>query len=498
VTSRTTGSSPGAAAGARAAALADALAEVVGPTHVLIGSDLKAPYETDWTRRFSGSAALVVRPADTGEVAAVLRRCREAGVAVVPQGGNTGLVGGGVPRGGEVLLSLSRLDRLGQIDRLAGQVTAGAGVTLRALQTHAAAADLAYPVDFAARDSATVGGMIATNAGGIRVLRYGSTRRQVLGIEAVTMDGRVVSRMAGLVKDNSGYDLAGLLAGSEGTLAVITAARLRLVPHLQRRVVALIAVEDLAAAQRILGRVRPIAPSLEAAEVFFAAGLELVQRNAGGVAPFAAAHPAYLLLECAARTDPTDELAEALGEAGEALDVAVATDGPARARLWALREAHTEAINAEGVPIKLDVSLPAARMGAFVDRVHDAVVAVAPGARTILFGHLGDGNLHVNVLGVEPDAEAVDEVVLRFAVELGGSISAEHGIGRAKRAWLPLHRDPTDLAVMGEIKRAFDPDGLLNPGVLLEPHTSHSSRDRPEGRSEGRSRGESGTRHGGS
>lgn len=447
--------------------LAADLSEVVGTAHVLTETDLKAPFETDWTRRFAGSARLVVRPADTAEVAAVLRRCREEGVGVVPQGGNTGLVGGGVPRGGEVVLSLSRLDDLGEVDRLADQVTAGAGVSLAALQAHAAAAGRDYPVDFAARDSATVGGMVATNAGGIRVLRYGPTRRQVLGIEAVTVDGLVVSRMSGLVKDNAGYDLAALLTGSEGTLAVITQVRFRLVPRRRHRVVALLAVPDVAAAQRVLARVRAAAPSLEAAEVFFATGLELVQRHAGGAAPFAVSYPAYLLLECAANSDPIDELAHALDEADEVLDVAVATDGPARARLWALRESHTEAISAEGVPIKLDVSLPAEAMGTFVDRVPGAIADVAPGARPILFGHLGDGNIHVNVLGAEPGTDVVDDAVLRLAVSFGGSISAEHGIGRAKLPWLALHRDPTDLALMGSIKRALDPEGLLNPGVLF-------------------------------
>jgi FAD/FMN-containing dehydrogenase len=447
--------------------LAIALAEEVGAAHVLTDADLRAPFETDWTRRFSGTARLVVRPADTAEVAGVLRRCSEAGVPIVPQGGNTGLVGGGVPRGGEVLLSLSRLDGLGEIDRQANQVTAGAGVTLAALRTHADRVGLNFPVDFAARDSATVGGMVATNAGGIRVLRYGSTRRQVLGIEAVTVDGRVVSRMAGLVKDNTGYDLAGLLTGSEGTLAVITAVRLRLLPRFEQRVVALVAVEDIAAAQRLLTHVRAVAPSLEAAEVFFAAGLELVRRHAGGVAPFAVEHPVHLLLECAAHRDPTRELADALGDAAEVLDVAVATDGPARARLWALRESHTEAISAEGVPLKLDISLPARAIGTFAERVHEVVAAAAPEARTILFGHLADGNLHVNVVGVESGGHAVEDAVLRLTVELGGSISAEHGVGQAKLDWLPLYRDPTDLALTGAIKRALDPAGLLNPGVLV-------------------------------
>lgn len=453
--------------------LADHLADQVGAGHVLVESALRAPFEVDWTRRYTGSARLVVRPADAAQVAAVLRVCHDAGVAVVPQGGNTGLVGGGVPAGGEVVLSLTRLDHLGDVDRQDQQVTAGAGVTLARLQAAAAASDLAYGVDIAARDSATVGGMIATNAGGIRVLRYGATRQQVIGIEAVTSDGRLLSRMSGLVKDNAGYDLASLLTGSEGTLAVITAARLRLVARFRRRVVALVAVDDIRGAQRVLGRVRANAPSLEAAEVVVAAGLDLVLRHTSASPPFPVPHPAYLLVECAAHHDPTAELAAALEDLPEVRDVAVATDGPGRARLWALREGHTEAISAEGVPIKLDVSLPADALPQFAETVHDAVAAVAPDARTIVFGHLGDGNLHVNVVGAPPGSDAVDDAVLRLAIAFGGSISAEHGIGRAKLAWLPLYRGPVDLELTGSIKRAFDPRGLLNPGVLIPPAPDH-------------------------
>ncbi|MCA1782153.1 MAG: FAD-binding oxidoreductase [Intrasporangiaceae bacterium] len=450
--------------------VAAALARIVGESFVLTDPDLRAPYEVDWTRRFQGSARLVVRPRDTAEVARVLRCCHDAGVPVITQGGNTGLVGGGIPAHGEVVVSLTRLDDLDGVDTLAGQVSAGAGVTLARLQEHAAASGLHFPVDLAARDSATIGGMIATNAGGIRVLRYGSMRAQVLGVEAVTADGRVLTRMDGLVKDNAGYDLAGLLTGSEGTLAVITRARLRLVQRLEHRVVTVVALDSLEAAQDTLQRVRATAPSLEAAEVFFADGLDLVLQHTSATAPFAETHPVYLLLECAARQDPTGELAAALEDREGLLDVAVGTDAPSRARLWHLREAHTEAINAVGVPIKLDICLPSARIGAFLARLDDVVAAVEPSARSIVFGHLGDGNLHINVLEADPTEHDLEEAVLRLTTELGGSISAEHGIGRAKAAWLHLQRDATDVAIMGSIKRAFDPENRLNPGVLFPTH----------------------------
>ena len=260
--------------------LATALEEIVGAGHVLTDPDSRSSYETDWTRRYHGTARLVVRPGSTAEVSAVLSLCTEASAAVVPQGGNTGLVGGGVPRGGEVVLSLGRLDLIEPVDTDAAQVTVGAGVTLARLQDHVRDAGFAFGVDLASRGSATIGGMIATNAGGIHVLHYGGMRAQLVGIEAVRADGAILRRLPGLTKDNTGYDLPGLIAGSEGTLAVITAARLKLVSQLPQRAVALLAVPDVASALDILARVRPLA-SLDAAELFFREGVELVCKHSG-------------------------------------------------------------------------------------------------------------------------------------------------------------------------------------------------------------------------
>lgn len=445
----------------------DALAQRLGERHVLMDPDLKAAYEQDWTGRFRGDALAVARPADSDEVAAVVRMCGDAGYGIVPQGGNTGLVGGGVPRGGEVVCSLARLSDLEPVDTAAGEVTVGAGVTLAALRDHAAAAGFGFGVDFASRDSATVGGMIATNAGGVHVLRYGSMRAQVLGLEAVLGDGQVISRLPGLRKDNSGYDLTGLLAGSEGTLAIVTRARLRLVPSARARVVAVLGLDDTAGALAVFGRLRAALPSLEAVELFYDDGLELVLRHSAASAPFAQRWPAYLLVECAADADPTDALAAVLADADEVRDAAVATDRPGREQLWRLREAHTEAISAEGVPHKLDVSLPLGRLAEFASGVRAVTAGVAPDARVVLFGHVGDGNLHVNVLGVAPDDQRLDDAVLRLVAGAGGSISAEHGIGVAKVAWLPLTRSPADIAAMRAIKSALDPRGVLNPGVLF-------------------------------
>lgn len=445
------------------------LRDVVGDRHVLTEPDMRATYETDWTRRYHGEALAVVRPGSTDEVSQVVRTCRAAAAPIVPQGGNTGLVGGGVPRGGELVLSLSRLNEISDFDTTSGEVTVGAGATLAQLQQHIRADGWAFGVDLASRDSATIGGMVATNAGGIRVIRYGSMRRQILGFEAVLADGSVVRRLPGLVKDNTGYDLGQLLAGSEGTLAIVAAVRLKLVPQLQERAVALLGVPDLTTALGVVAAVRGAMPSLEAAEAFFPAGVDLVCTHAGLPLPFGKHPGCYVLVETAARRDQSAELAEVLAECKGVEDSALAVDAAGRQRLWAYRERHTEAINAEGIPHKLDVTLPRSNLPEFERRVRGAIGAVRPAARPILFGHAGDGNLHVNILGLEPDDEVADDAVLRLVAALGGSISAEHGVGIAKLPWLSLTRSRTDIAAMRAIKRALDPDGILNPGVILPP-----------------------------
>ncbi|MGH9188078.1 MAG: FAD-binding oxidoreductase, partial [Acidimicrobiales bacterium] len=329
------------------AAVLDQLRGIVGAGHVLTESDVVAGWCIDWTGRFRGTTPAVVRPESVEEVADVLALCNATGTAVVPQGGNTGLVGGGVPLAGEVVLSLHRLNRRETVDRLSAQVTAGAGVTLAELDRHAAEADLAFGVDLAAREGATVGGMAATNAGGLRMLRYGPMRAQVLGVEAVLAGGSVVAHLAGLPKDNTGYDLAGLLTGSEGTLGVLTRLRLRLVPRLPERTVALMAFPDAGAALEAVAHLKRWLSTLEAAELFFAGGVDLVCDHLGVPPPFPDPHPVHLLVEAAGHDDPTAELAAAV-EALEPppLAAAVATEPAARARLWRYREAHTEAINA--------------------------------------------------------------------------------------------------------------------------------------------------------
>lgn len=448
-------------------ALADRLCAVVGGGQVLTDPELVASYATDWTGRFRGRPPLVVRPASTGEVTGVVAVCREEGVPLVPQGGNTGLVGGSVSLHGEVLLSLRRLNTLGPVDPVAGQVTAGAGVTISDLQDGVAPAGWGYGVDLGSRGTATVGGTVATNAGGTRVLRYGDTRAQVVGVEAVLGTGSVVSHLSGLVKDNTGYYFPGLLCGSEGTLAVVTAARLRLVPALACRTVAVLgfaAVSDAVGASVVLRR---SLSELEACELFLEPGLDLVCSVTGMAPPFPRGHSAYLLVEVAGRSDPTDELADVVASLERVGDSVVATDPSRRVELWRYREAHTEAVNTLGPPHKLDVTLPLGLLADFVEEVPSTVRAVAPEARTWLFGHVGDGNVHVNVTGLAPDDDRVDEAVLAEVAARDGSISSEHGIGTAKRRWLSLSRSPEEIDLFRSIKRALDPDDILNPNVLL-------------------------------
>jgi FAD/FMN-containing dehydrogenase len=316
-----------------------------------------------------------------------------------------------------------------------------------------------FAVDLAARDSATVGGMVATNAGGIHAFRNGPMRHQLVGVEAVLADGRVIRRLPGLRKDNTGYDLPGLLAGSEGTLAIVTTVRVRLLPARREHLVALAGLPDTESAQQLLLTLLATAPNLEAAELFHEPGLRLVCEHARLAHPLGdTEHGAYLLVECATE----DELATAFGTIDDA-DTAIGDD------LWAYRERHTEAINAAGPhpPHKLDITVPLQRLADFERAVLARVAELDPHADVYLFGHLGDGNVHVNLVGPVPDDDTLDDAVLQLVVDHEGSISAEHGIGRAKRRWLTHVRDATDVDAMRAIKHALDPTGVLNPGVLL-------------------------------
>ncbi len=458
--------------------LAD-LRDITGPGHVLAEPDVVAGYATDWTRRYTGLATCVVTPGSAAELADVVRACAADGARIIPQGGNTGLVGGSIPPASTdglaaVIISTRRLTSLEPVDRASGQVTADAGVTIARLAAHAESAGLRYGVDLASRDSATVGGTIATNAGGIHAVRYGPTRSQVAGVQAVLADGSIVGNLSGLTAGSSGYDLAQLLTGSEGTLAVITQARLLLSPA------------EPAAAAELTGLIRAAVPGLLAAEYFDAAGLALVRQAAGLPSPLPAEYQGYLLAEIGGAADRQDygHLLQQIARARLPGDTVLAQDARGMAALWAYRDRLTEAIATAGIPHKIDVAVPGGELGAFCAELGD-VVRDAAGVRRagresahvgslqlIVFGHIGVGNLHVNVLGPDPADTQVDAAVARLAAAHGGSVAAEHGVGRAKTGWLGWTRTPAEISAMRAIKAALDPAGLLNPGVLLPPETA--------------------------
>lgn len=440
--------------------------EALGAARVLDDPDVTAGYGVDWTGRFRAPAPVVLRPASTEQVAAVVAEARAHGVALVPQGGNTGLVGGATPCDGEVVVDLRALDRLEAVDALGGQVTVGAGAVVARVQEAASDAGWAYGVDWGARDSATIGGSVATNAGGLRFVRHGGTRQQLLGVEAVLGSGSVIRHLPEVEKDNTGYDLAGLLCGSEGTLGIITAVRLRLVPPTPDLATALVAFADTGAAVTAASVLRRGLSGLEAVELMTAPGLELLSAHMGVPVPVSGAAPVFLLVEVGDAVDPMSRLAEAVAGLHGVLDVAVASDARRRSELWRYREGHTESIGRLGPPHKFDVTLPASVLAAFIDAVPGRVTETAPTARVWCFGHAADGNVHVNVSGLAPDDETVADVVLTMVAELGGSISAEHGIGRAKRRWISLTRSAADLETMRALRAALDPDGICNPGVL--------------------------------
>jgi FAD/FMN-containing dehydrogenase len=426
-----------------------------------VDADVRAGYEEDWLRKYHGVSRCVVRPGTAEEVAAVVGLCAASGVAVVPQGGNTGLVGGSVPRGGEVLLSTRRLTELGPVDTAAMQVTAGAGVTIEALQQHARASGLDFAVDWSARSSATVGGAVSTNAGGSRVVRFGTMRSQVLGVQVALADGSLVTQLGGLPKETAGPPLHTLMVGSEGTLGVVTAVRLRLVPWYREHASALVACDSIAAAVELLAELR-VMPSLDAVELMLPEAIRLACEYLDVAPPLPlSGAAAFVMIDCGAHHDPTDELARALSAHHGVLALGLKRD-----QLYCIRDHVTIAIGAKGVPLKMDVAVPVDRLPELVDRVR-AVTDSVDGAELVVFGHLAEGNLHVNVLGAGEHSERVMEAVFATALELGGTISAEHGIGVAKAAWMERLKGTAAVAAMRAVKRALDPQGILNPGVLL-------------------------------
>lgn len=464
------------------AGLTTTLREALGDGAVLTTSEETAAYTTDWTGKFSGTALAVVRPGDTAGVAATVRLCAEAGVAVVPQGGNTGLVGGGVPdaSGQQVVLSLERMRGVRDVDPDAGTITVEAGAVLHSVQEAAREAGRLFPLSLGSEGSCTVGGTISTNAGGTAVLRYGMMRDLVLGLEVVLPDGRVWDGLRPLRKDNTGYDLKQLFIGAEGTLGIVTAAVLRLLPATPRHATALIALPDVAAAVALL-------PSLHRHGGGLLTGWELVNRTAldlvlthlpGARDPFAERHEWYGLVELAGTSDDVDDrLGAALEDAAEQellVDAVVASSPAQRTSLWMLREGVSEAQKSEGATVKHDVTLPIGSLPCFVADVGPRLEALLPGVRLVTYGHVGDGNLHYNLSAPPGDdqalldaAERLTSAVYDVVAGLDGSISAEHGLGVLKRDAVAAHKSEVELDLMRRVKQALDPARVMNPGKVL-------------------------------
>ncbi|WP_072687429.1 FAD-binding oxidoreductase [Rhodococcus marinonascens] len=443
--------------------LRSALADAVGERFLTSDRDVLASRATDHTGRYSGRASALVRPADTAEVSAVLGICRRAGVKVTVQGGRTGLEAGTVPEHDDVLLSTERLTSIGDVDREELRVTVGAGVTLSALQRTVAAAELLFGVDIASRDSATIGGMVSTDAGGLHTVRFGHMAAQMLGLEVVLPDSEIVRRRRRVSAENCGYDLPALFAGSEGTLGVITAADLALHPVPAHRVAALAGfahLSQLIEAVRVLRRL----DGVDAVEMLDGRGLELASSRLGFAVPTKL--PWYLLVELAGAWDRTEELAGALERCDPDDEPAVGIDSAGRARVWAAREAFAEVVGLFGAPVKFDAALPLDTLAAFVENAVALVSNRVQGAIPVLFGHVADGNVHLNVLRC-PDESVLYHPVAELVRDHGGVIASEHGVGTHKRNYLDFARSREDIAAMWAIKRAFDPDDYLNPAVMF-------------------------------
>ena len=462
------------------------LSDMLGPRGFTSDATDMEPWLTDWRGRVRGATAALLSPATTAEVVAIVRLCAQAGIALVPQGGNTSMVAGATPSPADnaLLLSLRRMNRMRSIDPLEATATVEAGVVLTDLHEAAAGHDLRFPLSLGAKGSATVGGLVSTNAGGVQVLRFGTMRALVLGIEAVLPDGGLLNGLTRLHKDNRGYDLRQLLIGAEGTLGVVTAATLRLVPAIGTRAVAWVGVATPADALRLLRRLTAaMADTIESFELVPADGVAMVLRHVAGTrAPLAHPAPWNVLIEATAPVGGT-EPAAALGEAimaaiedGSAIDAALSGNEAQADALWRLREALPEAERLDGMAAKHDIAVPVAAMPGFIVDASAIIEARYPGTRVHAFGHLGDGNVHFNVRPpVGSDArswlESVGHAVTRdvndLVVAAGGSISAEHGIGQMKLAEFARLEDPVRMAALRAIKSALDPQGIMNPGKLV-------------------------------
>ena len=469
------------------------LAAIVGQSQLLSEAADMAAYLTDWRGRYQGDALCVVRPGNTEEVARVVAACTEAGVAVVAQGGNTGLCGGATPLGpagfpgGEVVVSLARLTKIRNLDLDNNTITVEAGCPLQKVQEAAAAEGRLFPLSIASEGSATIGGNLSTNAGGVHVLRYGNMRDLTLGLEVVLADGRIWDGLRALRKNNTGYDLKHLFIGAEGTLGLITAAVLKLFPLPQGHAVAWVAVTDPAAAVALLRRLRSqCGERIFAFEIISRSALELVIKHIPNARdPLAGTNAWQVLIELADTLGSENDVAELRGmleailaaeiEAGRAQDAVIAQSEAQAKALWRLREDIAEAQKIEGISIKHDIAVPVSAIAEFICRADSALIQRFPGLRIVCFGHIGDGNLHYNLS--KPAAQANADFIAQEAVanlivndlvhELCGSISAEHGLGQLKRLENPRYKSEVEMDMMRLVKQGLDPRGLMNPGKVL-------------------------------
>ena len=461
------------------------LTEIVGPEHALTDPDQQLPYLREWRDLFIGRSPVVLRPGSTEEVSRILALANEAHVGVVPQAGNTGLVGGQTPfeTGNEIVLSVSRLKRVRDINPAAYSMTVEAGLTLAECHAAAERADRLFPLSLPSEGTCEIGGNLATNAGGVGVLAYGNARQLVLGLEVVLADGRIIPALKALKKDNTGYDLKDLFIGSEGTHGVITAAVLKLFPRPAESATAIVALAEISHALDLFSLAQETAGrSVTAFEFIPRICIDFVLRNVPGTRePFPKSYPWYVLIEVSgakpdgqAARDMEDVLGQAT-ERGLLLDAVLASSLSQAHELWRLRESISESQKPEGGNIKHDVSVPIARIAEFIERAGRIVESICPGARPLPLGHFGDGNIHYNIaqpIGMEKERflalwEPISREVHALAAEMDGSISAEHGIGRMKRADLARYKSAVELDLMRRIKAAFDPNGIMNPGKVL-------------------------------
>jgi FAD/FMN-containing dehydrogenase len=457
-------------------------ATIVGDQYAITDPQMQAPYVVEMRDLFQGHTPLVLRPGSVEEVAAIVRLANETETAIVPQGGNTGLVGGQTPLNNEIVLSLNRLDRIREVDATSNTITCEAGVTLQKAREAAEAVDRLYPQLLPSEGSCTIGGNLSTNAGGVAAIAHGIARSHAMGLEVVLADGRVLHNLNKLKKDNTGYDLKNLFIGAEGTLGIITAAVLRLVPKPRSVETGWAAVPSPQAAVELLGLAEErTAGGVTSFEMMLRAGVEaVVAHDAASRMPLAGPHPWFVLIELSsqASTGLRDVLEEILAEGhakGLVLDATIADSVQQAKSFWRIREMFGEVQRHIGASIKHDVSVPVTNVPAFIEEADAAVIKFIPGSRTLPFGHVGDGNIHYNVMQPEGADKAkflarwheVNEVVFAVVKKFGGSISAEHGVGVMKRDILPEYKDPVAIDLMRALKRTLDPNGILNPGKVL-------------------------------